>query len=432
MESLFFAAATTALLLNLGATTSGLRIVTADDEAIFHALTSPVYAITIRMHDFRIGRIYADLKFQLLEGVMCEPSEAVHTLLRLMAFMIAVGAAAWFAWAWRRSSRTAWLVVVGSAAAVPVSIGYQALLSFPLLWLGWAGVWVMGALALRPTSALNRCGLMVAFAVALAVHEGNAVFIVWPAWLRWISEGRAGVRAIGRELGLCGAILTAYLALSWWLRGAALAATTNEVYEGARLSPNVRETIFAWIAYTGSGLPGFDSWLARTADPGGPLWLSFGGWWQRITAWSTPATVMLAGLAGVIGWIGMAPDEPAANPSRVRPAGMIAALVFAAFAPNLMLGLTLKYQTWAHHRMWPYYYTGMSFLAWVVLAAGGAGIVLAALRRSAWRHTGRAFLAIALVGVVLGVAAANRQAADFLRRHPFYHMGTYRAWFAAP
>ena len=68
---------------------------------------------------------------------------------------------------------------------------------------GWGGVWAMGALALRPESTINRCGIVAAFALAIIEHESNVVFVVWPTLVRWARGDRGAVR---RDLVLCGIV----------------------------------------------------------------------------------------------------------------------------------------------------------------------------------------------------------------------------------
>ena len=115
------------------------------------------------------------------------------------------------------------------------------------------------------------------------------------------------------------------------------------------------------------------------------------------------------------------------RPARAVP-GYVA-LLFAAFAPNLVLAVTVKYQGWSHQRMYPYYYTSMSYLAWVVLLAAAAADALDALRHAAGRRVAGASIAVGVFVLALGVNASNREAAALLRHHPFYHMSEYRRWF---
>lgn len=431
-ERTFFATVALLLLLNLGMTTTALRLASADDTALARGLSLPAQAAWNRMHDFRIGRIYADAKFALLEQLMLVPSDAVHAALRIGAFLGALLTAAWFTWEWRRSERAVWLVVCAGSGFLPVAIAYQALLSYPLLWIGWAGVWTMGALALRPESAWGRSGIAVAFAVALAAHESNAVFLVWPAMLRRAAGDSDHPKTILREAAPCAVVLSVYAALSWGLRSAALAATTADVYDGAKVALDFRGAVFALCTYTGSGLPGLDSWLARNSDPSGPLWLSLPAWWHRAGEWTTPLSVVGASLLGAAVWLGTAADEGDRERPRIHAIGIGAALGFAAFAPNLLLALTVKYQAWAHQRMWPYYYTSMSYLAWLVLLVGvGAGL-LAALRNAAAHRTVRVALAAGVIAAAIGVSAANHEAAGLLLRHTFIHMVEYRQWMLSP
>ena len=308
-ERFFCAVAVAGLLVNLTVPTVGLRLANADDDALARGLTDPATALANRMHDFQVGRFYADARFWCDEELLRLSSDAVHGAVRVGLFFVAMLAAAWFAWEWRRSERAAWLVLISGTGFLPVTVGYQVLLSAPTLWLGWAGVWAMGALALRPESAATRCGMTAAFAVALGAHEVNAVFVVWPAMLSWFARGREGVPASRRETILCGAVLVVYGALSLWLRHAARAATTSEVYEGVKLSLDFREAFIALNLYTWSGLPGLDSWLARTSEVSGALWLSPLEWLHRAREWATGGSVAAATLLGAAVWQGTRSDE---------------------------------------------------------------------------------------------------------------------------
>jgi hypothetical protein len=431
-ERLFFAVAVVVLLLNLGVTTAGLRLAGADDDAMARGLTDPAFALTNRLHDFQIGRFYADARFWFGEHLLRVSSDAVHAAIRVGMFFVALLAAAWFAWEWRRSERVAWLVLVSGVGFLPVTVGYQVLLSAPTLWLGWAGVWAMGALALRPVSEAASGGIAAAFALALAAHEANAVFIVWPAMVRWSTDARSGLKIIARELALCGVVLVAYGGLSWALRGAVAAAGVGGAYDGATLSLNVREAIYALNVYTWSGWPALASWLALANDAAGPLLVSPSAWAHRAVEWATPLSVAGAALVSVAIWAGTKRDEKTYHQPRARDAGIAVALLFAAFAPNLLLALTVKYQMWAHQRMWPYYYTSMSYLAWVVLLVGGGVALVDAIPNPAARRVVRVALAAGVLVAAVGVGAANREAAALLRRHTFFHWNEYRQWLPAP
>ena len=428
-EVVFLVVTVAVLLFNLGETTAGVRIATEDDRALAESLRDPVKGLANQNMDFGMGRIYSTPKFQVLGALMREPSDTVHSALRCAAFFLAMLAAAWFTREWRGSGRVAWLVLCVGVGLAPVSIAYQALISYPLLWLGWAGVWTMGALALREESVWGRCGMVSAFAFALFVHESNAAFLIWPAMLRWSAGGRGAGKAIGRELLLCGSVLVAYGAFSLWLRHAVLTLTADTVYEGGKLSLRPVEMIYALNIYTWSGLPGLDSWVTRTSDPSGTLWMSAPAWLHRAVEGATPLVLVGAVLVGFAIWRGTIRDETTSARPRAHPAGIFVALCFASFAPNLLLALTVKYQMWAHQRMWPYYYTSMSYLAWVVLLVGAAfGLLNLVRREAAWR-AGRAVLAAAVTIATVGISGANREAAALLRRHTFFHMNQYRQWF---
>ena len=122
-EAAFFAAAVFVLLLNLGVTSCGLRLATADDVAVFRGLADPARATENRMHDLRLGRFYAEVKFFLLEALMRVPNETLHAAIRVGACFAAVLAAAWFMWEWRRNERLSLLVICLGIGLLPLSVG---------------------------------------------------------------------------------------------------------------------------------------------------------------------------------------------------------------------------------------------------------------------------------------------------------------------
>jgi hypothetical protein len=411
--------------------TMGLRMATVDDLNIGWEIRSPAAALAIRVHDFRIGRFYADTKFSILEDLMRLPGDAAHSAARIAAFLIAVLAAAWFTWEWRRNGRVALLVLLAGVGFAPVSVGYQALLSFPTLWIGWASVWAMGALSLRRDSAWTRSGIQVAFTLALLVHESNAVFLAWPILLGVQNNPSEGWGPRVRRVAPCLVILVAYGTCSLLLRRAALAAYPGGVYDGASLSLNPGRVAFALNAYTWSGLPGFDSWLTRSSAAGAPPFLSPPGWAHRALAGATAQDICGAALLGAAFWMLTGPGEPQTGGKRPVTLRMLVILFLSAFAPNLILSCTVKYQIWAHHRMWPYYYTAMSYLVWVVLLASGISEVPRIVRGKSGLRAARLAVASFVFVAAVGIGRANREAVALLRLHPLAHMTAYLQWFPA-
>jgi hypothetical protein len=356
-------------------------------------------------------------------------SDAAHSALRVGAFLMAVLAAAWFTWELRRKERLALLVLVAGVGLAPVSVGYQALLSLPTLWIGWAAVWTMGALALKPDSVWTRSGIIFAFALALVIHEANAVFLIWPFVLTTRRGQPDRARLFIRQTAGCAVVLVAYGILSLALRRQTLAAFPGSMYDGAALSLNPRDAGFALNAYSWSGLPGFDSWLMRSGGAGARWWLSPPEWLHRAFAGATAYDVAGALVLGAAFWIGTMPcraERGKEHPFTVRT---FFVLFFAAFAPNLVLSLTSKYQVWAHQRMWPYYYTSMSYLVWVVLLVNMLSRALSLIPAARGRRAAGVSVAAAAALLAIGIASANREAVNLLRKHPFDHMENYVKWF---
>lgn len=412
------------LALNLGAYTNGLCLASADDLSIRHALADPAAQLGNRIHDEAIGRIYTEPKFFLLEHLMAVHSDDVRTVVRLLSALLAFAPAAWFAWEWSRDCFVAFSVLALLLGLLPVVAGYQAFLSFPLLWIGWGAVWVMGALALREESVAGRCLMAAAFGLALASHESNAAFVVWPALVR-AAAGRPGWRATAaREFAPCLVVLLGYAALSLALRHEVNVLLNEPTYDGALLSWHLRDAAFALNVYSLSGIPGLDGWCARWTDG---LWLTPAEWLSRIQAWVALSGLLASVLLAAVTWFAArSPRGVQPPPVRRNAARFSALLIFAAYAPNLLLALTMKYQQWAHQREWPYYYTSMSFIALTVLGAVLAG---ALLRRTRGRTRAcvQAALAVLVFVLALGSNAAGRQAVAYMRHHPYFFQVDFRA-----
>lgn len=417
------------LALNLGTYTNGLCLASADDLSIRHALADPAGQLGNRIHDEAIGRIYTEPKFFLLEHLMAVHSDYVRTVVRLLSALLAFAPAAWFAWEWSRDRFVAFSVLALLLGLLPVVAGYQAFLSFPLLWIGWGAVWVMGVLALRDESVAGRCLMAAAFGLALAAHESNAAFVVWPALVR-AAAGRPGWRATAaREFAPCLVVLLGYAALSLALRHEVSVLLNEPIYDGARLSWHLHDAVFALNVYSLSGLPGLDGWCARWTDA---LWMNPVDWLARVQAWVALPGLLASVLLGATYWFAArSPAAPKTPPVRRNAVRFGALLVFAAYAPNVLLALTMKYQEWAHQREWPYYYTSMSFIAWTVLGAVLAGGLL---RRTRGRTRASVQTALAVLAFVLalGSNAAGRQAVAFMRHHPYFFQVDFRAHLPGP
>lgn len=405
---------------NVTLTIAPVRVATADDESVVQALAAPGQAWANREYDFSIGRFYSHIKFTSLEWLASVNSDLLHSTLRVAAFYAAVIALAWFAHVATGSLKIALLLVVVVSATVPVWIRYQALLSHPLLWIGWAAIWVVGGLALLPESQWSRLGTTIAFSFALIAHESNAVFIAWPAILKW-SLGCNWIRSAFRlSLGSL-LVLVAYGGLSLWLRSEVLSMTGGVLYQGASISFNIPEILWALAAYSFSGLPGLSSFVTHHLD--GPLILSPRTWWDCLKYYTSPLAVLGSFFVSITvfnifnSFIGMS-----------RHGGFVVfgwrlwvGVIFAVFAPNFLLALTHKYQMWAHQRMWPYYYSSMSFMAWNLLLVVAC---LLLVRRAYSRYIRYAIGVTVLVFsfvAALSIAASNRRAAASLEKEIFYH-----------
>ena len=144
------------------------------------------------------------------------------------------------------------------------------------------------------------------------------------------------------------------------------------------------------------------------------------------------ATVLGGGIALLLGfalWFSTANSRMKNEHKEASIVPLVMALVFAAFASNLILASTVKYQAWAHQRMWPYYYSGMSYLAWVALISVGVSEMARFARSHAWLLTGRIAVVLTLSLAALSVEGANRQAIALLSSRRFDHIESYRASF---
>ena len=423
--SAFLGAAALWFASQLTLLTAGLRTPTDDDLMVARAITDPAYSADIRVLDFEMGRIYSGIKFSFLEWVLQLQPDWLHAAARIAMVVLAAGAAAWFTWVWRRKSGEALLVFAVSLGLMQISLSYQALLSQQWFWLGWTALWIMGALALQPDSTANRSGIALAFAAALVGHESNAAFVLWPVALRAVGRGEKIFWAALRPFWACAVVLVVYGGLSLAVRQQM--TDTRHIYGGTVLSPDLGRFALAWNVFSLSTVPGVEAWRVRWSDPGFPSWLTPAQWLEQLRAWTDLASLIGATLVGAVVWLGLARDEaePDARASRAHPVAMLALLIAAAYAPNLLLAATIKYQGWAQQRMWPYYYSSMSYLAWMVFFVTGIGSALSALRRPGGHAIGRALAAGLAVVIALSVFSSSREALAYLRREPLHHIKGY-------
>jgi hypothetical protein len=404
----------------------GLRLASVDDVNIHRGIVDPAIALSNRMLDFAMGRIYAEIKFSYLEAVIGIRSDLIHALVRVVALGIAAAAAAWFTWEWRRNWAVSLLVFVATLGFCQIAVSYEALLTQSNLWVGWAAVWTMGALALRPNSAATRCGTVVAYAVALCTNEGNAPFLVWAILLNWASDRRTGFFKALCNDSSCWIVLAGYACLSLLVRFAALGH--DRPYDGGTVSLNLREMALALNAYTLSAVPGFESWIDRWAKATDSLWISPQMWLQRVIDGTSVGALVGAGMLAACAWVGLEGAVEPENTRSRRSAAIFAIVLIGAFTPNLLLVATPKYQTWAHQRMWPYYYAAMSTAVWTVLfVTVGASMVMRISHRSLRQAVRGAFALLAAL-MAIAIGASNREAISLLQRHTLTHAAEFREW----
>lgn len=412
------------LALNLAAAIHGVKVATSDDAMVLLGSENPTVGAANRLADLRIGRFYADFKWTALERVMTLESDTGRTLVRVGACLLALLAASSFLWRATNDAGCGALTLLLGLGFLPVSLGYQPLLSHPLLWVGWAAVWTAGTVALGEDTPFRRATVAALLAVACIVHESNLVFVVWPvlihAWAQRQNEWRRLLRYAAPSV----AVLSVYAAWFWWSRSAAPSG-----YPGVKPRLDALAVLYADLVYSVGGLPGIESWLMRAPDAGAPLFLSPSAWLGAIAAraavWHLPAV----GLMGAGIWLLLRQRPATQLKSPLRMGALAGVLIFAVLAPNLILATTVKYQGWAHQRMWPYYYSSMSFLAWIVLGAVALRVGLNTISGRAARLGAKALSVILLMVAALAVQGANREAAGLLREHRFDHITDYRQHF---
>jgi hypothetical protein len=424
--TLFFCACA-ASLATLAAVTAPIRTATWDDYLVARSAEDPPFALAQVIGDLRIGRFYAQTKWGFLESLVSLPAD-LRAAVRIGLFSAALGAMAWFLFAWTRNARLGLLGFLLGAVLAPIAIGYQALVTLPQLCLGWAAVWAMAALAAGPDSAGRRWAAAACFTAALLIHESNAAFVAWPFLVRWLRFRGDSFKTQLRWLTPSAVVLSLYVLIFLFIRSQAMAAFPGETYDGAQPAFHAGAALRALFAYSWSGLPGITAWFARSSDPASGVFLTGSQWLYSILLRSTTWDFAGALLAGGALWALLPPALPEGTGHLPAPFGLAAALLFAVHAPNLLMSGTVKYQEWALQRMWPYYSSGMSYLAWTALGAVG----IFALARGAWGGRpvpARAFAATALVVLAASVFGANREAAAYLQAHRFDHMLQYRQYF---
>lgn len=407
-----------AALLVLFERINGIRVPTADEFHVMAAASDPMVGNASRLLDICIGRFYAVIKWPVLEFLLHDCSDILLSVLRITAFGVCAVCAALFAKAASRDPRTAALVLVLTVLLLPVLVTYQPLFYNPLLWLGWAAIWMMGLWALKPVSGRNTMGMAGFFTIALMSHEMNAIFVLWPAIVRRVlgeSDNRAGT---GQQLAACGVVLLIYGAIAISLRLAT--ADLGISYGGGTLSFEPLGAIAALLVNSLGILPGLELWLdPRWLYPEGLVLDGPMGFGERLMGNLNAITLMLALGAGGLAWgfLRSGHDADAESP-KGRHLRIVTVLVFVLFAPNLLLSLTEKYQGWAFQRMWPYYYSWLSYQALVMIFVVG----MDRLREQGPATKAKsALLALVTAWLVACTSASTRESTAFFREYRFSH-----------
>ena len=97
---------------------------------------------------------------------------------------------------------------------------------------------------------------------------------------------------------------------------------------------------------------------------------------------------------------------------------LLGVLTVMVFSPNLLLSLTEKYQNWAYEKMWPYYCSWMSYIAFIMILIVGMDYLRARLGQN---RSIALFLALVITWVAAVSAATSRESSDFFREYRFDH-----------
>ncbi len=407
-----------AAIVILFARINGIRIATADELHALAGASDASLGHANRLLDLAIGRFYAVVKWPLLEFLLRDCRDGVLSLLRLAAFVACAATAAQFVRLALGKSQSGAYFMGLVCALLPVVVAYQPLFYNPLLWLGWACVWLMGAVSLRPDSHHHTILVPVLFALAMMSHEMNAVFVVWPWLVRGLVAGRGLRHGFSSTTVLCGIVLLLYGGIALTLR--TITAPWEITYGGGTMVPDVKAAALSLTANSLGILPGLESWLnPRWQDIEGPLFMDIESFGRRLFANLDGVSIMLSAGAGWVTWLYLGKRDSALERARaVSHPALLGALLFMVFAPNLLLSTTGKYQGWVFQRMWPYYYSWMSYTALVMTAVVGLDFW-----RERWTPSNakRLGASVSLALLVMLTAATARETTDFFRVYRFDH-----------
>lgn len=397
---------------------NGIRITTADELQAAMVTTDATMGAASRLLDLCIGRFYAVVKWPLLEFLMRDCSDHLLSTIRIATFFLCAISATKFVRDALEDGKSAACFLILVCALLPVVVTYQPLFYNPMLWVGWASVWLMGVIALRAESKLNRGFVVGLFGLAMISHEMNAVFVIWPWLVRGLVAGKGFRQGLTPQTILCGVVLLAYAAIALSIR--LYTAKFGITYSGGTIAFDGVAAATALVTNSLGCLPGLELWLSpRWQGIEGPLFIGPKSFLIRLQSHLDLADYALACGVGILTWLFLRSNKsvPSGAPPRRRPP-LLWALTFMVFAPNLLLSLTKKYQAWTYERMWPYYYSWMSYLALVMILV----VVLDRIRDAPGGKKTLAFaiaLAVALLAAVS--AATSRESTDFFREYRFDH-----------
>jgi len=399
-----------------------VRVTTADDYAALQQAADPELGEIAELYDYSIGRFYAQSKWTIIESVMSLSSDLLRTFIRITAFLVCVAAGFGFM---KRASAHNFIPTVFAVLAVSwvvVAVNYQPLFYNPLLWLGWAAIWLMGTLSWREDNSSQRILIVSLFAAAICCHESNLSFIIWPVIIRWANNHSLKDWKTWRATVMCTVVGTAYCMVGLLLRSSA--AGLFETYPGSEISFTPISALTALVRYSFGGVPGLESWLTpRWETLGHSYFLGPADWVDRIANHLTPMAICSSLIMGIT--LGVLTNRPVhREPVRptVRPIFKRLFIPgYVVLAPNILLALTSKYQIWAQQRMWPYYYSWMSSLALTMIAVSLFELVWSTKLTAPQLTTVRYSFIILAVLISLVTNATTHESVEVLTEFRFEH-----------
>lgn len=299
-----------------------------------------------------------------------------------------------------------------------VAVTFQPLFYNPLLWLGWAAIWLMGTLSWGKDNSSQRILIVSLFALSLCCHESNLSFFIWPTIILWANNHSLRDWRTWRATVLCMTVGTAYGTIGLLLRSSA--SGLFDSYTGGEVSVAPLSALAALAKFSFGGFPGLESWLIpRWEALGHSYWLHPSDWVDRIGSNLTPMAICSSLTLGIALWmltIRPFPREPIWSAFQ-----RLLILGYVLLAPNILLVMTSKYQAWAQQRMRPYYYSWMSSLAMTMIAVYVFEIVWSAKLTTSWRSAIRYSFIILAVLISLATNATRHESVQFWNEFRFDH-----------